>query len=382
MRISVVHSFYRSSQPSGENTVVDLQVSALRRAGHEVQLVAAKTDDLMSSPSYALRSALTVATGVGWNPLTEIRPFSPDVIHVHNLFPNWSARWMADAEFPIVATIHNFRPVCAAGTLFRDGNFCDLCPTQGSHHSVLNSCYRDSRLATIPLAIATRKSRTPPVFEHASAVIFLSERSRRQCHDFGLARKATSHVVPNFAPEPPGVEDAPQGRTGSHERWLFVGRLAPEKGILELILAWPDSKQLSVVGSGPLEADLREAAKGKSISFLGQLSHSDVSGIMRTSVGLVFPSLWQEAAPMVFVEALARGLPTLALQGNSVADQILKTGAGLVISDLNSLPMAMQKFHTSRQRMVLKARKSFDSFFSENAWLSRVTQVYRDVSSV
>ena len=35
----MVHSYYSSRQPSGENVVVDLQIEALRRAGHTVELV-------------------------------------------------------------------------------------------------------------------------------------------------------------------------------------------------------------------------------------------------------------------------------------------------------------------------------------------------------
>jgi hypothetical protein len=84
----MVHSFYSSAQPSGENTVVLNEVDALRRAGHEVALFAAHTDELEGEVFYKLRSGMRVATGYGRNPLKAINDFSPDVVHVHNLFPN------------------------------------------------------------------------------------------------------------------------------------------------------------------------------------------------------------------------------------------------------------------------------------------------------
>ena len=87
IRIAMVHSFYSSAQPSGENTVVLNEVDALRRAGHEVALFAAHTDELEGEVFYKLRAGLRVATGYGRNPLKAIRDFSPDVVHVHNLFP-------------------------------------------------------------------------------------------------------------------------------------------------------------------------------------------------------------------------------------------------------------------------------------------------------
>jgi hypothetical protein len=85
VRIAMVHSFYSSSQPSGENTVVLNEVDALRRAGHEVALFAAHTDELEGEVFYKLRSGLRVATGYGRNPLKAIKDFSPDVVHVHNI---------------------------------------------------------------------------------------------------------------------------------------------------------------------------------------------------------------------------------------------------------------------------------------------------------
>ena len=48
MRIAVVHSYYSNRQPSGENVVVDLQVGALRRAGHEVHVVARAADPVQA----------------------------------------------------------------------------------------------------------------------------------------------------------------------------------------------------------------------------------------------------------------------------------------------------------------------------------------------
>lgn len=72
MRISVVHSFYGSASPSGENFMVDNQVAALSEAGHDVQLIDVRTDDLQGHPLYKVRTALTVATGRGHSPLSLI----------------------------------------------------------------------------------------------------------------------------------------------------------------------------------------------------------------------------------------------------------------------------------------------------------------------
>ena len=44
LRIAVLHSFYGSGSPSGENQAVTDQLTALRRAGHSAHLGARHTD--------------------------------------------------------------------------------------------------------------------------------------------------------------------------------------------------------------------------------------------------------------------------------------------------------------------------------------------------
>ena len=102
MRIAVVHSFYSSSQPSGENRVVEDQVALLRDAGHEVLLVARHTDEESERSLYAVRAAGWVATGRGGDPTAQLRAFAPDIVHVHNLFPNIGTRWMKFWEGPVL----------------------------------------------------------------------------------------------------------------------------------------------------------------------------------------------------------------------------------------------------------------------------------------
>ena len=68
MRIALVHSYYSSRVPSGENNVVDAQAAALREAGHEVLVVARSTDQRLRRRTYPIEAALTVATGVRPSP--------------------------------------------------------------------------------------------------------------------------------------------------------------------------------------------------------------------------------------------------------------------------------------------------------------------------
>ena len=53
-----------------------------------MKLVAARTDELEGEALYRVRSAKRVATGIGRSPLASLAGFEPEIVHVHNLFPN------------------------------------------------------------------------------------------------------------------------------------------------------------------------------------------------------------------------------------------------------------------------------------------------------
>src|SRR5690606_21612300 len=151
VKVAIVHSFYRSGQPSGENLAVTAQIEALSQAEVEVALVGRWSDREVRHPWDPVRVAMITATGRGGDPTAELRRLRPDLVHVHNLFPSMGTRWLGQWQGPIVATVHNYRPLCANGLLLRDGHFCTDCVSHGTLNAVRHGCYRDSRMATIPL---------------------------------------------------------------------------------------------------------------------------------------------------------------------------------------------------------------------------------------
>lgn len=366
MRIAVVHSFYSSRQPSGENIVVDLQVEALRRAGHDVHLIARSTDELERQRSYPLRAGYRAATGRGDSPLSEIESFAPDVVHVHNLFPNLGKNWTSDLKRPMVATLHNYRPICPGATLFRDGDACTLCPDSGStRHAVQHACFKDSRAQTLPVALGTRFA-ADQVLVGADRIVTLNDTMRNTYVTYGVpAEKLVT--VPNFVRPQAGPSDT----TSTH--WLFVGRLTRVKGILELLRQWPGDRDLVVIGSGPDEAEARALA-GPRVTFLGQRTPAEVLEALRSARGLVFPSLWPEGLPTIYLEALAAGLPVLAWPQSIVGSLAGSEGTGIVHSgDLTAdLARADQDFPALREH----CRAVFAQKYSEAAWVEAIERVY------
>ena len=353
-------------------------MKALSEAGHDVHLIARYTDDYVGERLYSLKSATTVGTGIGPSPLEELRSFKPDIVHVHNLFPNWGEKWLTKVDTPIVATAHNFRPVCSAATLLRDGSFCDLCPTKGSHHAVMNACYRSSKLATIPLALASRKSKPAALLDRADAVVFLSSRAQKLYEGYLPGIRGKGYLIPNFIDLPTGSRKTAQSRNS--DAWVYTGRLAKEKGILDLIKAWPKEQKLIVIGDGPLARECRQAAEGKPISFHGLQDRDQLFGILSTAKGLVFPSLWPEMSSLVYIEALALGIPVVALVGNSVADDVSEAGSGVVLSAFEDLSEGLRSIEAGFEAYSAAAKRRFERRFSRKIWTVEHEDMYKQLS--
>lgn len=374
MRIALVHSFYRSSSPSGENQAVLAQAEALGSAGHSVEVFSRESDVLKSQKFYGVRSGVTVMSGVGPDPLRLLSHFNPDVIHIHNLFPNWGSRWLSRATRPVVLTVHNYRLLCAAGTLSKSGTFCDLCVTGSSLNALRFGCYKGSALKTLPLAVSTAKPSANPILRHVNLKIFLSARSKSFFDNAGIG--GPSEIVPNFV-----VDNFSRWKYPGFEKsnWLYVGRLSTEKGILQLIEAWPREVHLTVIGDGPLRESCERHARGKKIAFLGSLPRDQVLRMLPIYSSLVFPSVNPENSSLTFIEALSAGLPVLARSGNSASDDVRAYACGDIYETNLDLEEKILAVETSHRRFSSAARELYVSKYSEDAWTKKIYQVYSSV---
>lgn len=374
MRVALVHDFHSDDVPSGENEVMEAEVAALRGAGIDVRVAAVRNDDLATQRLHRAQAAATVATGIGISPLRLLDDFEPDVIHVHGLFPYLGRRWLRRVAAPVVTTAHNYRAVCANGYLFRDGQVCTLCADGRRWSGVRYGCYR-SRLATVPLAWAGRRGGGEDPLLHAAArILVLSERSRTVLVGAGVPDaklRRDWHFLPDRLD--PGV-----GGGGHDGAWLVVGRLSPEKGIDRLVAEWPAAERLRIVGDGPLRPSLEHAAAGKDITFAGSLARADVLAEMGGAFGLVVPSLWFETFGLVYIEALAAGVPTLAFRPNVVADAIDQDGTG-TLGSWGALDSSLAEARARFDALRSHCRQVFVARYAEKAFVARRLALYEEL---
>jgi glycosyltransferase involved in cell wall biosynthesis len=374
VRVALVHSYYRSDQPSGENLAVEDHAAALLRAGHDVQIFAQRSDQRATRAVYPVEAAVTVATGFGPSPIHALRRFRPDVVHVHNLFPNFGTRWLRRWDGPVVATLHNYRPLCAAGTLFRDGAICTACPDGARFASIRYRCYRGSLVATLPVAWRSRGGlAADALVRRADRVVVLSERSAEVYRRYGLSTDKTC-LVPNFVPNFTGAP------TEWHRRgWLFAGRLTEEKGVLRLLDVWPPEEPLDIAGRGPLMNQVCRLLPPHA-RMLGAMGRAALLTGLSCYEGLIMPSLWFEGAPLVMLEALAVGTPVIAHRGSGAADAVERFKVGTTVPskcDTDGWRVALREVRERSHVLSIRTRQVFTQHFSEAAWTPAMTDCYR-----
>ena len=379
MRIALVHSFYSSRQPSGENAVVESQYNALRRAGYEVQLFAAHTDHLEGSLLYPVRAAFRVATGRGANPLKAIRRFRPDVVHIHNLFPNFGRRWVNDLDVPVIHTLHNYRPLCANGLLLRAGRVCTDCLNGRRWSGLAHACYRGSHLATLPPAWAGRKGPlADPVISRADRLLVLTKLQRDLYARAGVPRQKMS-VAPNFLPDELDAGFDPVAR---RRGFLFVGRLTEEKGIVKLLERWPSGTTLQIIGDGPAREQVERLARARDgVTLMRRASRREVLNAMRHCGYLVFPSVWYEGLPLVYLEALSCGLPVLAFQPCAPAQLVRSERTGLSLTWEQPVSDMIAALPRPSPDLQAACRRTFEARYSEDAFLCRFASLVASVIS-
>ena len=317
MKILLVHNFYGSTAPSGENTVYLAERALLRQHGHEVVEFTRHSDEIRG---HGLFGIVRGALATPWNPFTVSRlrqvlaDERPDIMHVHNTFPLLSpAVFHAAAGFPTarVITLHNYRTFCAAGIPLRKLRTCTDCLDQQSVLPALKyGCYRESRLATLPMATMIALHRIIGTWRrHVDAFICLSAFQKDTLAGAGLPGEKI-YIKPNFYPDPP----TPLPWKDRDDVVLFIGRLADYKGVRHLVKVWQEwgdaAPRLELIGDGPEHFFVEEsAARCDRIKLLGHLSFAETQTHLSRAKLLLVPSLWFEGFPMVIREAFALGVP-------------------------------------------------------------------------
>jgi glycosyltransferase involved in cell wall biosynthesis len=339
-KILFIHNSYQ--QAGGEDNVVTAEAKLLAEHGHDVELWSVDNKDLPTGINGKIKTALATSYSQASRAIArdKLRGFKPDVVHVHNFFPQISPSIYdacLDEGIPVVQTLHNYRLICPGAMLMRQGNICEQCITGSPYQAAWYGCYRGSNLGSLVVAHMVAQHRKQGTWQHkVNRFIALTEFAKSKFVVAGFPADKIA-VKANFLHDP--LQETSRINSDTPSFALFVGRISEEKGINTLLQAWSileDQAQLKVAGTGPLDGLLVDK---NNVVALGRQSADEVSQLMQQAAFLVLPSEWYEGFPLVLVEAFAHGLPVLASRLGSMADIIKdgKTGLLFTPGDANDL---------------------------------------------
>ena len=169
----------------------------------------------------------------------------------------------------------------------------------------------------------------------------------------------------------------------------YFGRLAPEKGVADLLRAaalarWP----LLIGGRGPEEDSLKALARSLRLEahFEGFVPYARRQVFFRRLDALVLPSRttpqWAEQFGRVLAEAMACGVPCVGSQSGAIPAVLGKAGLTFPEGDVQSLAARLERLALSpalRRRLAREGRRRAVARFDEvalvlelGAWLENL----------
>jgi glycosyltransferase involved in cell wall biosynthesis len=172
--------------------------------------------------------------------------------------------------------------------------------------------------------------------EQVDAYIVFTEFFRQKFIDAGLPREKI-FVKPHFLGADPGMKET----RGDYA--LFLGRLAPQKGVPTLLKAWRSLGHvpLRIAGAGPMERDVEQfVGENPSVCALSYLSRKECFDSIKKARFLVCPSEgYGETFGLVAIEAFACGTPVIASRTGAMTEIVgdHKTGLHFTPGDPDDL---------------------------------------------
>jgi 1,2-diacylglycerol 3-alpha-glucosyltransferase len=339
----------------------------LTKQGHIVFIFAQSANEykdeepfIFRYPSFTLPLQVDIPTVIPVSPFVDqlLPSLKLDIIHTHHpiLLGQTAASKAADLNIPLVFTFHTQYWEYTHYVPFPQEAIQDF--LKNAIHSWLKVFMQKCQHIVIPS-------------ESIKEILI---------RDYGLEDRYT--VIPTGTNLKPFLKADGKGLRQS-QGWqedkviVSIGRLAHEKNWETLlraaaqVYAHHPNMRLVLIGDGPdkqtLEALATELGIAERVAFTGQVPFDEVPTYLKAADIFSFASV-TETQGLVTIEAMAAGLPVVAVDGSGTHDIVDHGKEGfLVENDPNALASAMNEILCNSQQMkqfsanALKKAKTFDA---------------------
>ena len=324
--------------------------------------------------------------------------FQPDVVHLHNWYHVLSPGILvalADHKnahpMRVVMTAHDYHLACpnAGGCWFRrlTGQREPIAPGSSSLGKLLGRRWDERSEFHSLLKVA----------QHAWNYRW---HDRQRVIDMVLcpSRFVQTMLAPTSLPTcwlPHPVPTLPVNRSqptrGERLRFVFAGRIEPEKGLDEFLHLLPDGfdEELLIIGAGSDRARCEATGKARKwplrIEFAGRLPHSETLARLAECHVLVQPSRVLETYGLTLIEALAVGTNLLVTDRGAAREIVDDSGIGFLfhVDDRASLVEQLARIRRQHADGSLNrfASGPFLAARSEAAFVDQLLLHYGDAAA-
>jgi glycosyltransferase involved in cell wall biosynthesis len=361
------HANYREA--GGEERSFDAECQAFEEAGFETYRFVVNN---ANHPTGALGALMAIFNPkVFFEALRLFRRVRPQVAYVNNTWPGLSPSVLLAARFsrvPTVQALRNYRMVLPSAKLMDDGTCLYCRSTRGPWSCIRKGCAPGGVALSLIAYGASLTARLVTLGWKRHLFVTPSRVSKNLLRNRGLNHRPIA-VRPNFI----NADRAPALTAGPDA--VFVGRLSSEKGVLELVSAWPADPaftKLRIVGDGDLMSKIASAAgRNPRVTVCGSLSPDQVIEVMRSSIACIVPSIWAEPFGRVAIEAMSMGTPAVVSANGALIDIV--GSQGIVLREISSSEIKRAMVLLAEPRAENRRLEAYNRFVQ--AYSSQAAQV-------
>jgi glycosyltransferase involved in cell wall biosynthesis len=349
MKIILIHNYYR--QRGGEDTYVDSLKKLLEMNGNDVVFFSKKSADI-TSPVSKLTAAYNLLRGniqVAHELSSVIRKEKPDIAHIANIYP-----LITDSIFPVLQI--NKIPIVETINTFR------LMRSKG---------FINSPLTSIAISLSLSGKRVGQHVDAVSRFIFSSEIVAGNFRKHLAIPSNRISIIPYFV-FPPAGNGAAEGK----DFFLFVGRLSPEKRIVELIRVFSQLPHLKlvVVGDGPLRSHLQSIIT-RNVTISGRVSDAERSSLYRQATATIIPSIPEyEFGPLVLLESFSHGTPVVVPQAGVFVERVTEGKNGVLFGHMDDIAAKIAAVKFDRMRKY--ASSTYQKLYTPQRYYAQLMTLY------
>ena len=362
--------------PGGVRSYVRRISAAQREAGHEIYYVVA--GGLMPEP-FDPEGIEILQVQDAADLSRQIAHYHLDVVHAHSiLFHNTHPGSVT------LRTLHGHQPYCPSGTRYlrREdtpcgrsysltgclwGHVVDRCGSARPANIVRNFRATHDEMRTL--------AGTPVV----TVSHFLHREMLRAGYreDLVTVLHLPTPIIEVYEP-PPRL---------SPPRFLFLGRITPQKGVEWLLRAVQEAPgvHLDIAGDGYLGPEMRLLAErlrlSDRVTFHGWVDEQTTFRLLAHARALIVPSVWHEPGATVAFEAMAHGRAVVGSRVGGIPELVKSDTTGLIVApnDIHGLAQAITRLAQDwelARAMGQRGRGEAQRHFSLDRHMRMLYQLY------